>query len=119
METKINWEKILQPYDKEFDEHAKIEDPRFASWLEYSFYRDTHLSGWYNVNRGKSIWEKRFLNEYFEDKEAYIAKVRELGAVVYYINVNQLKSETGHSEFNHTHKSIIDNMIERNKRKSE
>lgn len=73
---------------KELDEHLQAEAEKygFTNHLEKLIYMNTHMSGWYSKYSGKSPLDKEFLDEYFKDKEQYLTKVRNLGAILYYID---------------------------------
>jgi len=73
--NKIDWDSIYIDYGKEFDESAKLVDSRFHGWVELQFYKEAHqVNNWRNrVN----FFEKNFIDEYFDNKELYIKKLRE------------------------------------------
>lgn len=76
-ENKIDWEHIYINYGGEFDENAKIVDDRFFGWVEFQFYRSAHNSSWIIENPGKNSLDIECLDEYFENKEMYIKKLRD------------------------------------------
>lgn len=73
--NKIDWEHIYVEYGGEFDESAKLIDKRFYGWIELQFYREAHfVNNWNNLT---NFMDKQYLDEYFENKESYINKLRE------------------------------------------
>lgn len=74
-ENKIEWEHIYVDYGGEFDESAKLIDNRFYGWIELEFYKEAHVvNNWSNLT---NFMDKQYLDEYFENKELYIARLRE------------------------------------------
>ncbi len=74
--NKIEWENILVPYGEEFDDNAKKIDDRFFGWIEYLLFLNYHGIGWKNKYQNRTCTEKEFLDEYFENKEQYLASVK-------------------------------------------
>jgi hypothetical protein len=74
-ENKIEWEHIYVDYGGEFDESAKFVDNRFYGWIELEFYREVHVAN--NWSNFVNFMDKQFLDEYFENKELYIKRLRE------------------------------------------
>lgn len=75
-ENKIDWENIYIDYGKEFDENAKLVDNRFYGWVELQFYKEVHHSN--NWKNRVNFLDQEILDEYFDNKEMYIKKLREL-----------------------------------------
>lgn len=88
--NKIEWSNILVAYAEDFDKVAKDTDDRFYGWIEYQFYINYHGIGWKNKYFNRNCTELEFLDEYFQNKELYLAKVVE-------INNNSIYANQGYS----------------------
>lgn len=77
-ENKIDWEQVYIDYGQEFDESAKLVDERFYGWVELQFYKEIHAThAWANLT---NFMDQEYLDEYFDNKELYIKKIREESA---------------------------------------
>ena len=74
---------LMEELDKYLQKDA--EKYGFKDHKEKSIYTNTHMSGWYAKNSGKSCLDKEFLDQYFADKEKYLAEVEALGSLLLFI----------------------------------
>jgi len=75
-ENKIEWDHIYVDYGGEFDDNAKLVDGRFYGWMEFQFYKSAHTMKWMMKNPTKTPLDIDCIDEYFDNKELYIKKMR-------------------------------------------
>ena len=88
--NKIDWTTIYVEYGEEFDESAKLVDKRFYGWLELQFYKEIHYVN--NWRDEVSFINEKNLNDYFDNKELYVKKIRESNNSVKPIEIPELKN---------------------------